>query len=71
MRVLLTKPNTPVSAANEQPAEPAATVIVEALDSTARQRSRLALIPALRISKPSIHLKPDEYTITRLPETGA
>jgi hypothetical protein len=63
--------NTLLSAAEEQATEPAIIEILESVDSTTRQHSRLALIPARRIPRQSIHLKSDEYTIVTQKESGA
>ena len=57
--------------AEEQATEPAIIEIIEPVDRTTRQRSRLTLIPARRIPRQSIHLKPDEYTIVPQKESGA
>jgi len=62
--------NTLLIAANEQATEPSIIEIIESVDSTTRQRSRLALIPARRIPRQSIHLKADEYTIVPQKESG-
>ncbi len=63
--------NTRLIAADAQATEPAIIETIEAVDSTTRQRARLALMPAKRIARQSLHLKPDEFTIVPQKESGA
>jgi hypothetical protein len=62
--------NKPVIADREQATEPAIIEIIESVDNTAGQRSRLALIPVGRIARQTIHLKSDEFTIAPQKEVG-
>ena len=62
--------NKPVIAAHEQATEPAIIEIIESVDNTTGQRSRLALIPVGRIARQTVHLKSDEFTIAPLKEVG-
>jgi hypothetical protein len=62
--------NKPVIVAHEQATEPAIIEIIESVDNTTGQRSRLALIPVGRIARQTIHLKPDEFTIAPQSEVG-
>ena len=63
--------NKPVIETDKRAKEPLIVEIIESVDSPTQPRSRLALIPAGRISTQSIHLKSDEYTIVSQKESGA
>jgi hypothetical protein len=63
--------NTLLIAADAPAAEPAIVEIIESVDSTTRQRSRLGLIPATPVLRQSIHLEPEEFTITPQKKCGA
>jgi len=63
--------NTLLIVADAQATEPAIIEIIESVDSTTRQRARLGLLPANRIARQSLHLKPDELTIAPQQECGA
>jgi len=62
---------TRLIAADAPAAEPASIEIIESVDSTTQQHSRLGLIPATPVSRQTIHLKPEEFTIAPQKECGA
>jgi hypothetical protein len=55
--------NKPSIETDEQAEEPIVIEIIESLDSSTRQRSRVALGLIRNIPTYCIHLKPDEFTI--------